>query len=157
VRYEAAWGAAGEEVLGGAWTEEALRGRLHEAIQAGRRQEQRRRKCLYGPHRDDVVVALEGQEVKASASQGQHRALVLALKISEINLLRDRFGVEPLLLLDDVSSELDRERNGQLFDFLGRFGGQVLITTTDRAHVPLRGEARVWEVEAGALRCVEGE
>jgi DNA replication and repair protein RecF len=156
VRYDASWSSDGA-LLGGQWPQEALRGMLWEAMRAGRRDEQRRRKCLFGPHRDDVTVVLGGQEAKATASQGQHRALVLALKISEINLLRDRFGVEPLLLLDDVSSELDKERNGQLFDFLSQFTGQVLITTTDRAHVPIQRDVRVWRVDAGALTCVEGE
>ncbi len=141
---------------GGVWDVEVLRGRLEEALRVGRRDELRRGKCLYGPHRDDVVVGLDGQLAKAMASQGQHRALVLSLKISEINLLNERFGVEPLLLLDDVSSELDKEKNAQLFNFLKQFSGQVFITTTDRGHVPLQDDVSEWRVEGGHLRQVGG-
>lgn len=123
-----------------------------------RGEELRRGTTVLGPHRDDLLVRLDGRPAKQHASQGQHRALVLALKVSEIRLLRERFHVEPVLLLDDVSSELDATRNGQLFDFLGGFEGQVFITTTHERYIRLAEEhgRRTWSIETGALTLVGG-
>jgi DNA replication and repair protein RecF len=84
-----------------------------------------------GPHADDVAVALGEQSARTFASQGQARAAILAFKIAEIESLRIAQGRAPLLLLDDVSSELDPERNAFLMDYLGSLGGQVVLTTTD--------------------------
>jgi DNA replication and repair protein RecF len=66
------------------------------------------------------------------ASQGQHRAIVLALKLAEIQVVVAARGMRPVLLLDDVSSELDRARTAALLDVLGGEQGQVLLTTTRR-------------------------
>ena len=63
-------------------------------------------------------------------SQGQHRTIVLALKTAELDLLAERTGRVPILLLDDVSSELDRSRNRRFFEVLSQAGGQVFLTTT---------------------------
>jgi DNA replication and repair protein RecF len=85
-----------------------------------------------GPHMDDLTLALGGKGARAYGSQGQQRALVLALKIAEIENLRDELGRPPLLLLDDVSSELDPEKNGHLLRHLAALPGQAFLTTTDR-------------------------
>ena len=66
------------------------------------------------------------------ASQGQQRALVLALKIAEIENLRDVLGRPPLLLLDDVSSELDPDKNRYLLEYIATLPAQAFLTTTDR-------------------------
>jgi len=92
-----------------------------------------------GPHADDVEITLGGRPARAFASQGQARALVLAWKIAEIENLRAALGRFPLLLLDDVSSELDPERNAFLMQYLAGSGAQVLLTTTEPALV--RGAA----------------
>jgi len=92
-----------------------------------------------GPHADDLDIRLEGQPARAYASQGQARALVLAWKIGEIENLRAALGRSPLLLLDDVSSELDPERNAFLMRYLSGSGAQVLLTTTEPSLV--RGAA----------------
>jgi len=84
-----------------------------------------------GPHADDVAVSLGEQPARTFASQGQARAAILAFKIAEIESLRAAQGRAPLLLLDDVSSELDPERNAFLMRYLGSLGGQVVLTTTD--------------------------
>jgi DNA replication and repair protein RecF len=83
-----------------------------------------------GPHRDELRLALGGHVAKGTASQGQHRAIVLSLKSAEIEVVADARGVRPILLLDDVSSELDAPRTEALFRFLGAHRGQVLLTTT---------------------------
>lgn len=84
-----------------------------------------------GPHADDVGISVGGRSARAFASQGQQRALVLAFKIAELENLKARLGVSPLLLLDDVSSELDPERNRFLMNYLHEASLQCILTTTD--------------------------
>ncbi len=124
---------------------------LSAALQAKRREEIKRGSSLVGPHRDDFDIHLDGRPARLHASQGQHRALVLALKIAEIIVLRDRFGVEPILLLDDISSELDAKRNQQLFAFLEGFLGQVFITSTNPSLLSGSDAVRVWHMREGHL------
>src|SRR5262249_15433207 len=88
-----------------------------------------------GPQADDLEITLGGQKARAFASQGQTRALVLAWKVGEIENVQAMSGFLPLLLLDDVSSELDPERNAFLMGYLAQSGAQVLITTTDASLV----------------------
>ena len=94
-----------------------------------------RRFTTAGPHADDLVFLMEGHAARRYASQGQQRTLVLAAKIAETRALADCTGRIPLLLFDDVSSELDRDRNRHLFAFLQSMGGQVFITTTHRDYI----------------------
>ena len=90
----------------------------------------RRGSARVGPHRDDLGLVLAGQRVRGIASQGQQRLVVLALKAAEIEVIGEIKGVRPILLLDDVSSELDRARTLALFAFVGRQQGQIFLTTT---------------------------
>lgn len=83
----------------------------------------------YGPHRDDLAVDINGHPVQEAASRGETRTLVLALKILELQLLEELQGTRPLLLLDDVFSELDGKRRHALTGFLTKY--QTFITTTD--------------------------
>ena len=104
-----------------------------------------------GPHGDDLRVGVKKTLAKHFASQGQHRAIVLALKVAELTVLAARTGRVPLLLLDDVSSELDKRRNRRFFELLGRLGGQVFLTTTHREFI-LLDEARAdFRVDAGQI------
>lgn len=84
-----------------------------------------------GPHADDLGLSLGERAARLYASQGQSRAVVLAFKIGEIENIRRAQGRAPLLLLDDVSSELDASRNDWLMQYLGALNGQVVLTTTD--------------------------
>jgi len=83
----------------------------------------------FGPHRDDVELRLGGKRAKEVASQGQHRMITLALKAAERAAVASITGLEPIQLLDDVSSELDSERTAALLDYLDESRGQVFITT----------------------------
>jgi DNA replication and repair protein RecF len=96
----------------------------------------------YGPHRDDLSVSHRGRELRAYGSQGQQRLALLALLLAEREAIAERRDVIPLMLLDDVMSELDRERRDALVEVL-RGGGQSVITTTDVEHVPGAGEEGV--------------
>jgi DNA replication and repair protein RecF len=93
----------------------------------------------HGPHRDDVALLRDGRELRAYGSQGEQRLALLALLLAEREALAEARDTLPLMLLDDVMSELDPERQAMLADLL-RDGGQSVITTTDLAHVP-GGEA----------------
>lgn len=105
---------------------EAFRARLVD----NRVRDRARGSATCGPHRDDLALELGGQAVRGMASQGQHRAIVLALQLAEIEVVGATRDVRPLLLLDDVSSELDRVRTTALFAALRAQEGQVLLTTT---------------------------
>ena len=121
------------------------------ALGAARRKDLARGFTTIGPHRDDFETQLLGNPMRDFASQGQHRAFVLALKITEIRKLREQLGHYPILLLDDVSSELDPQRNEKLFDFLSTIEGQVFITTTDVDYVRLHHEFRRFDVSGGEV------
>jgi len=113
-------------------TEEELAAGLAEALAARLERDRQRGFTSVGPHADDLVLALGGHGARGFGSQGQQRALVLALKIAEIENLRSQNGRPPLLLLDDVSSELDPAKNRFLLDYLRALPGQAFLTTTDR-------------------------
>src|SRR5699024_8582043 len=104
-----------------------------------------------GPQRDDFEATLDGQPFKAFASQGQHRAWVLACKIAEIRCHVERLRVWPILLMDDVSSELDADRNAYLFSFLQQLDTQIFLTTTDHGILQLPQVDALWWMQNGQL------
>lgn len=85
---------------------------------------------LFGPHRDDFIFCLKDENLRFIGSQGQCRMSVLSLKLSEIEIFKDFKGTSPIILLDDVFSELDKEKKNNLLKFIDN-GMQVIITTTD--------------------------
>lgn len=90
----------------------------------------------HGPHRDEVALTLDGRELRAYGSQGQQRITLLALLLGERDALAGARDTTPLMLLDDVMSELDRLRREALVELLRGTPGQSVITTTDLDHVP---------------------
>jgi DNA replication and repair protein RecF len=104
-----------------------------------------------GPHRDDLGFRFADADAAQFASQGQLRAIVLAWKTAELELLRETHGDPPILLLDDVSSELDESRNLFLFEYLASHDLQCFITTTHRRHVRLTRDRIDYDVHAGAI------
>ena len=103
---------------------------LNSALHLVRQEEKARRRCVVGPHVDRVTVKIWGRDASSFASQGQQRSIVLAWKIAEVELITEIAGVKPVLLLDDVMSELDANRRHALVDFLLQ-DIQTFITTTD--------------------------
>jgi DNA replication and repair protein RecF len=101
-----------------------------------------RRTSLVGPHRDDVAFRLGGTALAAFGSQGQQRTAVLALKVAEYEELEARAGEAPLLLLDDVLSELDPERQRAFLRGVGSFE-QAFVTTTHDVDVPVSAAFRI--------------
>ncbi len=89
----------------------------------------------HGPHRDDLALLRDTRELRVYGSQGEQRIALLALLLAERDALADERGAPPLLLLDDVMSELDADRRAALIARVSA-AGQTLVTTTDLAHVP---------------------
>ncbi len=128
-----------------------LRAALSAACQDSRSRDLARGATSVGPHRDDLAFQLEGRAAGSFASQGQLRALVLSWKTAEMQLLAAAHGEPPLLLLDDVSSELDATRNEYLFDFLRHGTSQCFITTTHPRHVLLHQNRTDFRLESGVV------
>lgn len=107
------------------------------ALEQARRDELRRGVTLVGPHRDDFILTLETMDglretARTYASQGQCRTIALALKLAELEFIREDTGVAPLFLLDDVLSELDVKRREYLLAYLQDVSAQTVITATDK-------------------------
>lgn len=107
------------------------------------------RLCLSGPHKDDVLVAIDGRDAKQYASQGQTRTAALALKLAEREIYKSAAGEYPVLLLDDVLSELDPKRQEFVLNRIA--GGQVFITCCEEDRLPNLLGGRVFHVEQGTI------
>jgi DNA replication and repair protein RecF len=122
------------------------------AALAGRRAEDLRRGFTgVGPHQDDLRLTLAGRPARAAASQGEVRTIVLALKLAELAWIVERRGETPVLLLDDMSSELDETRRARLFADVEAAGCQTFITTVSLATLPPGLLARTFGLAAGVL------
>jgi len=121
------------------------------ALQKAMQREIAERQCLLGPQRDEVVIKVNNREAKYYASQGQIRLIMLATKISAVRIIEEATGKVPVLLLDDVFSELDEARKNWTIKNLT--GMQVFITTADEGEAKRIGGA-VFGVEAGRIRAL---
>jgi DNA replication and repair protein RecF len=125
---------------------------LAQAVHNSQAEDLRRGSTSVGPHRDDLRILLDGQEARSYASQGQQRTAVVSLKLAEAALIEARTGERPVLLLDDVLSELDGERRAALLKEVGA-GGQVIVTSVEAGPFPpeLIARAMVWTVIEGRI------
>jgi len=125
---------------------------LAQAVHNSLAEDLRRGSTTVGPHHDDIRVLLEGQEARAYGSQGQQRTAVVSLKLAEAALMARRTGERPVLLLDDVLSELDGERRGALLRQVAS-AGQVIITSVEAGPFPpeLIANSMVWTVTEGSI------
>ncbi len=105
-----------------------------------------------GPHRADLLMRVNGRDARSFASQGQQRALVLALKLAEVETVGRMLGTMPVLLLDDVSSELDADRSRLLFSTIDTLGCQTLVSTTGATHLPFAADTQILDLHAGTLQ-----
>jgi DNA replication and repair protein RecF len=128
---------------------------LAAALSTSRERDRHRGSAGRGPHRDDLVIRLGGHDVRVDASQGEHRAVTMALKMAELSAIAEARGVHPVLLLDDVSSELDLLRTARLFELLRESPGQIMLTTTTPELIDTGGlpadERRDYRLQGGAL------
>lgn len=104
---------------------------LQAEMEKFRGEELRRGVTLSGPHRDDLMISLNGNDLKYFGSQGQHRTAVLAIKLAEMEFFKAESGEFPVLLLDDVLSELDQQRREHLLKAIQEKNIQCFITTTE--------------------------
>ncbi|OGD57081.1 hypothetical protein A2V71_02265 [Candidatus Berkelbacteria bacterium RBG_13_40_8] len=118
-----------------------------EYLIANREREIEQSATLFGPHRDDFVILLNGKDIASFGSRGEFRSATLALKILELRYLTEEKGEKPILLLDDIFSELDKKRRMHLAKIVEN--QQTIITTTDLDHIEkeLRGKARIVELK----------
>jgi DNA replication and repair protein RecF len=107
-----------------------------------------------GPHRDDLLVEIDGREARLFGSQGQQRTSVIALKLATLLHARDLRGKAPLLLLDDILSDLDERRRALLVEVVLECSGQAVLTCTEAEAAGRRilDRARIFEVAAGNVR-----
>ncbi len=110
-----------------------------------------KRSCQIGCQRDDILFLINEKDAKLYASQGQQRSVITALKLAEFEFMKEVLGEPPLLLLDDIFSELDKERQEKLLKFLNK--GQVIITCTDKDML-LKADcnAKLFEIKGGTIK-----
>ncbi|HEX2914767.1 MAG TPA: DNA replication/repair protein RecF [Chloroflexia bacterium] len=141
--------------LDGAEDEAAIAARFAAQLEEVRPQELKRGVSLAGPHRDDFLFTVEGSNLSIYGSRGQQRTAVLALKLAEVGWMEAQTGEQPILLLDDILSELDASRRQYVLDTVITRAQQSLITTTDLAYFPdqerLREIATLYQVEGGRV------
>lgn len=133
-------------------TRDEVREALRSALQQRRREELARAQTTVGPHRDDLLVSINQLEARSFGSQGQQRSAVLSLKLAELHYLRQHLGTAPVLLLDDVTSELDGGRRGLLLEAVGR-EAQTFITCTTLTDLDERWteQSQLYRVEDGRI------
>jgi DNA replication and repair protein RecF len=107
---------------------------FHIALESSRGEEMRRGLTMAGPQRDDLLMSLNGLNVQNHASQGQHKTILLAMKIAEREYLSSTLEENPVLLLDDLFGELDAERSERIVRMVSTLGQSVITTTSDKTY-----------------------
>lgn len=120
-----------------------------DALFAARETDARRLTTSVGPHRDDVVLLVDGRDVRAFGSQGQQRTAALSMRLAELTVMRDELGEWPVLMLDDVMSELDPSRRRRLLEHLK--GIQTLVTCTDPDDLAGAEASAIYRVDGATL------
>lgn len=118
-------------------------------IRAARSEDLRRMSTTVGIHRDDIGITINGKEARTFASQGQQRSAVLSLKLAQLEMAARETGEAPILMLDDVMSELDPSRRRQLIERIDRV--QTFVTCTDLSDLAGAKQGAVYRVENGVL------
>jgi DNA replication and repair protein RecF len=130
---------------------EELASRLADKLQRQAQTEMDRKTTLCGPHLDDVIISMDARRARHLASQGEARALVLALKMAEVLTLTEARQSAPLLLLDDVAGELDPARAAFLFATVDAVEAQTVVTCTHEGLLPSGRQARVLTIDEGRV------
>jgi DNA replication and repair protein RecF len=152
-RYEPNWAEPFSELKDVDRSPEAIAAAIAQRLGERRRVDKERRSTTVGPQRDDITFLLGSRSTRTQASQGEQRSMALAMRLGAYELVRDSMGTPPVLLLDDVFSELDSGRVDGVVALLP--AGQVLVTTARQDDVPMKGttfqvaEGLVTEVSAG--------
>lgn len=118
--------------------------KFREKYEKVKEEEKIRKTTLIGPHKDDIEFILDDKNAKIFASQGQQRTIILSLKLSELIFINELTGEKPVLLLDDILSELDKERQNKLLNYIKNY--QTIITVTDAQKINIK-EANIIKIE----------
>ncbi len=139
---------------GGTEDESEVKEAFFNLLESKLRKEKERYHSLYGPQYDDIGIELNGTDIRRFGSQGQKRTCVLAIKLAEVMLLRRATGREPVLLLDDVFSELDEKRCEMLLESIG--GCQTFITTANIQELPssVREKSKIFFIRNGLAELI---
>lgn len=113
------------------------------------RREMKYRECILGPHRDDIEFRINGSDLKLFGSQGQQKTAILVQKIAEVELFREEIGEYPILLLDDIMSELDKSRQDYVLNKLDKM--QIFITCTDIERFRNLERGKFIKIEKGSV------
>lgn len=127
--------------------------KFKESLEERRIEEIRRCQACVGPHRDDIIFFINENEATKYASQGQQRTIVLALKLSELDIITDKTGDEPVLLLDDVLAELDDIRQNYLLKSIND-GTQTIITSVDTVlfEDEFLKDVKIYKIDNGTIK-----
>lgn len=109
------------------------------------------KQCLYGPHRDDLLIFLNSKQASKFASQGQTRSIALALKFAVVELIEEKFKESPIILLDDLDSELDKSRAEDLHKLLFSEKRQIFVSGTEMRDLVWSNKRRVLQIEGGKV------
>lgn len=142
LHYSSNWGGGLDEAMSQPIVE-----KLAEALERSRRADTERRVTTMGPHRDEPWFSIDGRDARTRASQGEQRTLALSLRLASHQAVHEATGESPLLLLDDVFSELDIDRARSLADLLPE--AQTFVTTAREEEVPVQG--RTYQVGEGKI------
>lgn len=131
---------------------EAIASAFHQSLVERKIEEARRGQACVGPHRDDIIFYINGNEATKFASQGQQRTVVLALKLSELDIITAKTGDEPVLLLDDVLAELDDLRQNYLLKSISE-NTQTIITSVDTVlfEKEFLKDVKIYKIENGCI------
>ena len=143
----------GSVPLGEDPTREEIQQALLHGLEQNLGEDRRNQNTSVGPHRDDLELAINGNSVRKYGSQGQQRSSVLALKLAECAILKQVHGEEPVVLLDDVMSELDGSRRDYLLNHMQ--GRQVFLTCCDPAYFRTIQRGRSFHLKGGTILQVE--
>ena len=147
LRYRSGYGVEVNEKM----TVAGFLGAAEEALARVRAEDMARAVTGAGPHLDDLELLFDGRPARSQASQGQIRSLAAALRMGELLLWKRQRGVAPILMMDDLSSELDREHYRVIMSSVQAHAGQVILTTTSPEYVLHDVEAALFQVDDGRV------
>ncbi len=134
------------------FTEQNIISALKEKYRRNQQREIAMGMTLYGPHRDDIMFTISGNDIKIFGSQGQQKLAFIALKLSEIPIFEEKTNTKPIILLDDIFSELDKKKKNKLIHYVDN-GYQVIITSNDTKDISkkLLKNANIYMIKEGKI------
>ena len=135
------------------YDKEVLKKELKHQFEINSKKEMKNKITLIGPHRDDLEFFIGDDNIKNLGSQGQQRMAILSIKLAEINIIKQYKNTYPILLLDDVFSELDKKKKNNLLKYLEK-DIQTIITTTDLTNInkKIRDKSKLIEIEKAKIK-----